>query len=519
MKGRIIMNTAPQTATAPIADRDDRSSDELEIVVVDQGTGQEHARRPVSTRAEVEAAVATARGAAESWWQAGFSGRARMLQAWQREIAEHAEEGVELIHLENGKPLEDARTEILAVLGHLQFVIANAERVLGRRDVAPPPASPNQQYWVEHLPYGVVAVIGPWNFPLMTPGALVIHAMAAGNSVVFKPSQITSMVGEWLVETWKRAAPEFADVLECVVGFAQTGRDLIDVGVDKVAFTGSVRSGKAVAAQCATTLTPTLLELGGNDGVIIAEDADLDEAAQHVAWGSMQNAGLGCISLEVAYVVDSVHDAFLEKLVDVTERIRVGSDEEATIGPVPLPTQIPNIQHHVADAIAHGATVALGGTETVTDGRYLQPTILDNVPADALTATEETFGPTLAIVTVSDVDEAVDRINRGSYGLGSAVFSKSHGAEIASRLRVGMTSVNDALVVSMNPGMPFGGRGDSGHGRKHGEEGLREFAYPHSISVKKAPSAVSMTSFARPQGAVTAALNALRQRILEAPNL
>jgi succinate-semialdehyde dehydrogenase / glutarate-semialdehyde dehydrogenase len=293
------------------------------------------------------------------------------------------------------------------------------------------------------VPYGGVAVIGPWNFPLATPGAICIHALAAGNAVILKPSHITPGVGEWLVRCWQRAVPDFPDVFQNLVGYAATGQALIGAGVDKVAFTGSVRSGKAVAAQCADTLTPTLLELGGKDAVIVAEDADLDEAAAHITWGALQNAGQGCISLEVAYVVEAVHDAFVEKVTALARQVRVGSGDDAQMGPVPLATQIPVIRHHIEDALARGATALVGGPETAAGDRYVRPTVLVGVTPDALAATEETFGPTLAIVKVTDTDEAIALVNSSPYGLGSSVFGRRRGEAVARRLRVGMTSVND----------------------------------------------------------------------------
>lgn len=488
--------------------------DGSEVITIDQATGAELARYPVAGPDEAAAAVAAARAASGPWWDLGFDGRAQRLRAWQREIALNGEEVAAIIHAENGKPLDDARSEVLAALAHLQFAVENAERVLGRRDVPAAPAAPNQEAWVEYQPYGVVGVIGPWNFPLATPGAIVINALAAGNAVVLKPSHLTPGVAEWLVRTWKRAVPDLPDALRHLIGFGATGQALIEAGVDKIAFTGSVATGKTVAAQAAATVTPMLLELGGNDGAIVADDADLDAAAAHIVWGALQNTGHGCVSLEVAYVVDSVHDAFVEKVSDLAREVRVGSGDDAQIGPVPLISQIPVIREHIEDALARGARATVGGLDTVTGDRYVAPTILADVTPDALAATEETFGPTLAVVRVADVDEAVAHVNAGPYGLGSAVFSRDHGQAIARRLRTGMTSINDALTFSMNPALPFGGRGDSGFGRKHGEEGLREFAYPHSFSARTGPARVPASTFGRPAGAMQAALAAARERFL-----
>ncbi|TDU05950.1 aldehyde dehydrogenase (NAD+) [Streptomyces sp. 846.5] len=487
------------------------------VVTVDQATGAEFARYPVAGKTEADAAVAAARSVSGAWWDLGFEGRAQRLRALRREIALGGEEGAELIHAENGKPLDEARVEVLGTLEHLKYVIDNAERVLGRREVPDSPTVPNQRAWVEYQPYGVVGVIGPWNFPLLTPVAIVADALAAGNAVVLKPSQITPGVAQWLIRSWQRAVPDLPDVLQNLNGFGATGGALIEAGLDKLAFTGSVATGKTVAAQCAQTLTPVLLELGGKDGVIVAEDADLDEAAAHIVWGSMVNTGHGCISLEVAYVVESVHDELVEKISDLARKVRVGSDEDSEIGPVPLPTQTSIIRAHIKDALERGARATVGGLDAVGD-HYVAPTILVGVSPEALAATEETFGPTLAIIKIADTDEAIAHINAGRYGLGSAVFSRNRGEDIARRLHTGMTSINDALVFSMNPAVPFGGRSDSGYGRKQGEEGLREFAYPHSFTVKTGPAQFSASTFGRPPGALAGALAGIRNAILAEEN-
>lgn len=508
-KGTTTNGTSEDTTT-----RDGNLAESrAEVVTIDQATGRDSTRYRVAGPADAAAAVRAARSDAGSWWDAGFDGRASRLRAWRRDIAVGAEDLAALIHVENGKSLEDSRAEVLAVLAHLAFVVDNAERVLGRREVPVPVTMANQRASIEYLPYGVVAVIGPWNFPLATPGAIVIHALAAGNAVILKPSHITPGVGEWLARSWQRAVPDLPNVFQTLVGYVATGQALTAAGVDKVAFTGSVRSGQAVAADCAPTLTPMLLELGGKDVAIVAQDADLDQAAAHIAWGALQNAGLGCISLELAYVDAAVHDAFVDKVTTVARRVRAGSDDDALMGPVPLPSQIPVINQHIEDALGRGAEAPVGGPGS-SDDRYVQPTVLVGVTPDATVATEETFGPVLAIVKVADTDEAVARVNASPYGLGSAVFSRDHGEDIARRLRVGMTSVNDALAFSQIPALPFGGRGHSGYGRKHGEQGLLEFAYPHSITAKIGPAAAPTTTFDRPPGAVANALAAVRDRIL-----
>lgn len=208
----------------------------------------------------------------------------------------------------------------------------------------------------------------------------------------------------------------------------------------------------------------------------------------------------------MAYVVDSVHDAFVGKVTELARPVRAGSDDNAQMGPIPLAPQIPVIRHHIEDALARGASAPVGGPETATGDRYVQPTVLVGVPVDALVVTGETFEPTLAIVKVADVEKAIALTNASPYGLGSAVFSRHRGEAIARRLRVGMTSINDALMVSQNVALPFGGRGDSGYGRKHGVEGLREFAYPHAITEKTGPAPFPTSTFDRPAASMAAAL-------------
>jgi aldehyde dehydrogenase (NAD+) len=197
--------------------------DGTEVITIDQATGAELTRYHVAGKEEAVEAVAAARSVSGLWWDLGFEGRAERLHAWQREIALSGEEGAALIHAENGKPTDDARSEVLALLQHLQFALGNAERVLARRDVPAASVAPNQRAWVEYHPYGVVGVIGPWNFPLMTPGAIVINALAAGNAVILKPSHITPAVAEWLVRTWRRAVPGFPTVLQHLIRYAATG--------------------------------------------------------------------------------------------------------------------------------------------------------------------------------------------------------------------------------------------------------------------------------------------------------
>jgi acyl-CoA reductase-like NAD-dependent aldehyde dehydrogenase len=348
---------------------------------------------------------------------------------------------------------------------------------------------------LEYPPYGVIGVIGPWNYPVLTPIGSIGYALAAGNAVVFKPSEYTPAIGTWLVDRFAEVVPE-QPVLSIIYGTGEVGAALCRSGVDKLAFTGSTATGKKVMAACAETLTPVLLECGGKDAMIIDADADLDAAVDATLWGGLTNAGQTCVGIERVYVADAVYDSFLPKLVARAEGLKVGIEDGSDLGPITMPAQLDTIRRHIDDALSHGGRAALGGRDAL-DGPYVHPTILVDVPEEAAAVQEETFGPTLTVTRVADADEGVRLANAGRYGLGGAVFSKSRGLELARRLRSGMTAVNSAISFAGMPALPFGGVGDSGFGRIHGADGLREFARPKAITKRRAPSLLPALSFDR----------------------
>jgi acyl-CoA reductase-like NAD-dependent aldehyde dehydrogenase len=324
------------------------------------------------------------------------------------------------------------------------------------------------------------------------------YALAAGNAVVFKPSEHTPAVGAWLVEAWKTANPALADVLQLVTGHGPTGSALCRAGVDKIAFTGSAATGRKVMAACAEGLIPVLMECGGKDAMIIDDGADLAAAADAALWGAMSNAGQTCIGIERVYVTDGSYDAFVSELTRRAGTLRPGSDDGASYGPITMPSQVGIISRHIADALSRGGRALTGGT---VDGAYVAPTVLVDVPEDSSAVTEETFGPTVTVTRVPDVEEALRRTNATSYGLAGAVFAKSskRGVEIARRVRSGMTSVNGVITFASVPGLPFGGVGESGFGRIHGDDGLREFTRAKAITRQRFTLPVALTSFDRPE--------------------
>ncbi|GAA3801492.1 aldehyde dehydrogenase family protein [Nocardioides panacisoli] len=446
---------------------------------------------PIHGPDEVGAAVEQARIAAE-WWQGiGYAERRKRLDAFRGVIARRINQLAGVIHEEMGKPHSDAALEVALVLDHIAWAGKNAGKVLGKRRSPVGMVNAHLGATVEYRPLGVIGVIGPWNYPVFTPMGSIVYALAAGNAVVFKPSEFTPGVGAWLVDSFKQVVPEHP-VFQLVTGDGSTGAALCRSGVDKVAFTGSTATAKRVMATCAETLTPIVAECGGKDALLVDEDADLAAAAEAAAWGGIANAGQSCVGVERVYVHSKVYDEFTRLLSDQVSSVRAGGDAGAPVGPITMPSQVDIITRHVEEAVARGARVIAGGGPT--EGQVVQPTLLVDVPEDASAVTEETFGPTLVLRKVADMDEALALTNASRYHLAASVFSKRRGREIADRIRSGMVAVNSVFTFAVVPSVPFGGVGDSGFGRIHGEDGLREFCTPHAVVRQKfAPPLKLMT--------------------------
>ncbi|MDQ3503965.1 MAG: aldehyde dehydrogenase family protein [Actinomycetota bacterium] len=476
---------------------------------LDPATGAVLSSWPVHSAEQVDAVVERAKEAARWWAELGFAGRRTHLTAWKAEIARGLPELARLVHAENGKPFPDAVLEITLAVDHIAWAAKNARRVLGPRRIRSGLLAANQASTLEYPPLGVVGVIGPWNYPVFTPMGSLAYTLAAGNAVVFKPSEHTPAVGAWLVEAWRRAVPTGPDVMQLVTGAGPTGAALCRAGVDKIAFTGSAATGRKVMAACAEGLVPVLMECGGKDAMIVAEGADVAAAADAALWGAMSNAGQTCIGIERVYVTDSCYDAFVSELTTRAAALKPGDGEGASYGPITMPGQVEIIRRHIADALAAGGRALTGGT---IDGPFVTPTVLVDVPETSSAVTEETFGPTVTVTRVSDVQEALRRTNATSYGLAGSVFAASSkaGVEIAKRMRSGMTSVNSVIAFASVPGLPFGGVGQSGFGRIHGDDGLREFARAKAITRQRFALPVALTSFERPERVTGQLVRAVR---------
>src|SRR3954454_6890622 len=473
-----------------------RTSGEQTFDSLSPATGEVIGTFPVHDDGEVREAVQ--RGCKASQWcqSLGPDGRKQRLMGFARVLTRRREELLDLVSRENGKPKVDAFIEHVLALEHLAWAAKHAEKIMKPRRVGGSMMLANVSPVLEYQPLGVVGVIGPWNYPVFTPMGSIAYALAAGNAVVFKPSEFTPAVGEFLAECFAQAVPE-QPVFQVVTGFGDTGAALCRAGVDKLAFTGSAPTGRKIMAACAETLTPVLLELGGKDAMLVDSDADIKAAAGAALWGAVSNAGQTCIGVERVYVVDAVYDEFVAELTKCATGIVAGGDEPV-IGPMTMPKQVDLVREHVEEALDRGARAIIGGRESVR-APYIDPIILVDVPEDARVIREETFGPVLPVTRVRDIDEGVERANRTSYGLGAAVFGKKRAYDAARRIRSGMTSVNSVLAFAGFPSLPFGGVGESGFGRIHGEDGLKEFTRAKAIAKQRFSTPAEMMSFDRPE--------------------
>lgn len=441
---------------------------------------------PINSALEVRAAVRSAREAFGIWSKLDLKQRANALLSARDIFLAHREELIELICNENGKPRLEALVEITYVCDVITFYAKQARRFLKSQRISPHLLK-NKKVSTIYNPRGVIGMITPWNFPLILTIGEAIPALLAGNAVVIKPSEWTPLIatrGAELLQQAFQAAGLPQEILQVVNGYGEAGGALVDEA-DMIAFTGSVRTGKAVAERAARRLIPVSLELGGKDPMIVLRDADIERAANAAVWGAFTNSGQVCISVERVYVEEPIADEFTRRVVEKTQALRQGtdaneasSDKRVDVGAMTFPKQVETVEAHVSDARSHGAQILTGGRLNPNlPGRFYEPTVLAGVDHSMKIMTEETFGPVLPIMKVKNADEALRLANDTIYGLNASVWTrdKAKGERLAAQVEAGMTCVNDVLVGFGISDAPSGGLKESGIGKRHGAEGIRRF--------------------------------------------
>ena len=451
------------------------------IEVEDPATGRLVGSVPKLTPEDVRLLAARARAAQPGWETMGFDGRGRVLRRAQSWMLDNSRRVVETIVSETGKTYNDA---LVAEVGYavpaFGFWAKNAQRYLADERVGSSSLFMlGRRLVMRYRPLGVVGVIGPWNYPLTNSFGDCIPALAAGNSVVLKPSEVTPLTSLLMAEMLDECGLP-ADVFQVATGTGDVGAELID-HVDFVMFTGSTATGRKVAERAARTLTPAALELGGKDPMIVLRDADVEKAANAATWYSMQNGGQTCISVERAYVEEPIYDEFVRLVTEKVGKLRQGAPErfgDVDVGAITFAPQLDVVDSHVRDAVEKGARVAVGGRSRKVPGRFYEPTVLVDVDHSMQCMTEETFGPTLPIMKVADAEEAVKLANDSQYGLQASVWTRdtARGEQLARRIESGVANVNEHQINYFALELPMGGWKASGLGSRHGPDGIRKYA-------------------------------------------
>ncbi len=443
---------------------------------------------PVATTEDVRRAVASARRAQEAWALLPIAERAERVLRFRNAIVERAEEVVDIEVRETGKTRHESLiSEVLVVAETATYFAKRAERLLEPKRIEMALMKHRRSY-VHYVPRGVVAVISPWNFPIVLTMSDALVALIAGNAVVCKPSEITPLSVQKCKEIWDATGLP-PDLFQVVHGYGKTGADLIDAGVNKVIFTGGVATGKRVAAMCGERLIPCTLELGGKAPLIACEDADIERTARAIVYGGFANSGQICVSVERVYAHASVHDRLLERVVGLVSELRQGdpSSAEVDVGAMTFPKQIEVVEAHVKDALAKGAVLRAGGKRKQGPGMFYEPTVLANCTHDMTVMKEEIFGPIVPFMKVGSEDEAVSHANDSHLGLNAYVFTtdRERGCRIAERVEAGSVVVNDVILNYAFVETPFGGVKQSGLGRVHGDDALRDMCEARHVNVDR----------------------------------
>jgi acyl-CoA reductase-like NAD-dependent aldehyde dehydrogenase len=475
-------------------------SNELKtIVCVNPATGERFGEVAMATNDQIVAARREMAAAAPIWAAKAVEERVRILRKLQEVMVDSLDEITEAMNQDNGKSRHDALIETLAALNKLRVYLKKAPSWLKRRKV-PTSIYLFRKYYVDPIPYGVVSIIAPWNYPFLLLVPATCSALLAGNTVLVKPSEVTPTIGVLIEKLFKRV-PELAPFVRFLHGDAQVGEAMVNTRPDLIFLTGSTKTGRIVANAAAESMIPFYCELGGKDPMIVLEDADIEAAAKWCVWGGATfNSGQSCVAVERIYVVDEAYDQFLQAIIEEAKQIRLGysseKDSPFELAPLTFERQIDIIDEHLNDAVAKGAKIAYGGQR---DGLFMEPVVLVDVDHSMKIMWEETFGPILPIMRVDDEQHAIQLANHSKFGLNAYVWSQNipRAERIAEQLEVGSVLINDVMFQWFNPLQPFGGVKLSGNARTHGREEIMQFTQSRAYTVGRPPYSFDLWTLLR----------------------
>jgi succinate-semialdehyde dehydrogenase/glutarate-semialdehyde dehydrogenase len=459
-----------------------------QTICTNPATDEVIGRSPLDTVEDLQTKLREARAAQPLWAGTPIRQRVRAVRRARDYVVSHAHELAEIISRDTGKTRLDAMAaEVLPAAIAASYYARRTKRFLKTGRLAPGSlVLCNKVSRIRRVPWGVIGIISPWNYPWSIPFSEVVMGLLAGNAVVLKVATETQMVGRALEDCFLSAGlPEGVFSYVNVPGRI-AGDALLESGIDKLFFTGSVAVGKQLMAKAAETLTPVCLELGGNDAMLVCPDADLQRAAAGAAWAGLQNAGQSCGGVERVYVHADVYEPFLELLAEQVRSLRVGwdTDHQVDVGAVTTRQQVETVRRHVQDALDAGATLyAQSACPQNASGSFLPAMVLTDVDHSMLVMREESFGPVVAVMKVADMTEAVRLANDSDLGLTGSVWSRSRqtACKLAERIQAGAVTINDHLMSHGLPETPWGGFKQSGIGRTHGRIGFDEMTQPQCI--------------------------------------
>jgi succinate-semialdehyde dehydrogenase/glutarate-semialdehyde dehydrogenase len=454
-------------------------------------TGDVLGEAPIRSAEEVAEAVRRARQAQTLWAELPIETRVERVLALRDVLIDRADEVVDLLSRECGKPRNEALIhEVMVVVDLATYFAKRAAKILAPREIDLHLFRHRKSY-VHYAPRGVVGIISPWNFPFVIPIGDTFTALLAGNAVVLKPSEVTPLIALKFKDIYDASGMP-RELFQVVTGDGGTGAALIDARPDKLVFTGAVSTGKRVAAACGERLIPCVMELGGKAAAVVCDDADLERAAQAIVFGGFANSGQVCISVERVYAHTSLYDALVKRVTELTLRLRQGDpgSSEVDVGAMIFPRQIEIVEELLKDALHKGAELKTGGARVSGNGQFFAPTVLAGCTHEMKVMREEIFGPIVPMMRVMSEEEAIALANDSHLGLMGYVFTKdrARGRRIAEQIRAGTVMVNDVLSGYACPEAPFGGVKESGFGRVHGEEGLRDMCEIRHVNYNRLPT-------------------------------